>query len=162
MASDLPRNVHRRAGRDLVRARIQVGGKRVVLGDWPDTPAGIAAAADAVKQASRNVEDGTWAPPSVVTFASYTERWLERRQRAVTLGEIKQQTYNGDERTLTLMIVPRIGSVRLLDLRRDHVERLAVDLLENGRARPRWCVGASDGEERYQDTSQGSERCDRR
>jgi hypothetical protein len=25
-------------GRDLVRARIQVSGKRVVLGDWPTRP----------------------------------------------------------------------------------------------------------------------------
>lgn len=130
---ELPRNVSRRRDRNLVRARVQVDGKRVVLGDWPDTVEGIAAAANAVKEATRAVEDGVWAPPSVLTFADYAERWLERRQRAVTLGEIRRSTYLGDEEILTSRILPRLGKIKLSNLGRDDVEVFAVDLLENGR-----------------------------
>jgi integrase len=126
----LSKNMYRRRGR--IGARIQIDGQRVRLGEWPDTPEGAADAVAAIKQARRDVEDGAWIEPSRVTVGQYAEKWLERRERHVELGNLRRVTFLGDRGRLESGILPHIGRVKLIDLDRDRVERLAVDLRKKG------------------------------
>jgi integrase len=129
----LPKNMYRRRGR--IGVRIQIEGQRIRLGEWPDSDAGLVGAQEALKQAQWQIEDGDWVEPSTVTVGEYLEGWLARRERKVVLGEIRAVTFDGDRRCLENKVIPGLGSMRLEELSRDHIESLAVELLNDGHQR---------------------------
>jgi integrase len=130
--SKYPAGITPRAGRGTVRARVTISGERVLLGEWPDTPDGIHEASDAIYDAKRAARSGRFEVPDKITVADYYEEWITRRQRRVAKGDIAVRTHDNDILSRR-RLVGRIGSIRLVDLSPDDVDKAAVDLLENGR-----------------------------
>jgi len=73
-------------------------------------------------KAKRNAEAGL--RPSKDTFASFLiETWLADVRRSVNAGEMSFRTLESYEDTVNRHLIPVIGHIKLIDLRRDDVKR---------------------------------------
>lgn len=78
------------------------------------------------------VDTGTFITPSKETFAEYLPGWLERRR---TTGDgLQPSTYSNYKRYVHRDLVPSgLGSMKLGDIRRYHINAFIQQLIEDGR-----------------------------
>jgi integrase len=90
------------------------------------------AARDAEAKARTGLAAGTYVKPSDETLGPYAIDWLKRRR--VSGNGLKDTTTANYRRYVERDIVPsRLGALRLRDIRRNHVNQFASDLIAAGR-----------------------------
>ena len=112
---------HRPDGRWEGRYWTQDGQRRSVFGRTKD---------DAVRKLREAVtarDRGTLAAPSRETIATYLQTWLAGAQPS-----LRPMTYQSYESIIRTQLEPRIGKVRLTQLRPQHVQRMLADLIAEG------------------------------
>jgi integrase len=112
---------HRPDGRWEGRYWTQDGQRRSVFGHTKD---------DAVRKLREAViarDRGTLAMPSRETIASYLQTWLAGAQPS-----LRPMTYQSYESIIRTQLEPRLGKLRLTQLRPQHVQRLLADLIADG------------------------------
>jgi hypothetical protein len=97
---------------------------------------GLSAAKAWRREAQVEIERGTMRAPTSMTLREVSDVWLEGA-RAGTVRNRKGERYKpsairGYERCLRLRILPALGSIRLSDVQRRHVQRFVDDLLADG------------------------------
>ncbi|MDO3396991.1 tyrosine-type recombinase/integrase [Nocardioides sp. SOB44] len=86
--------------------------------------------------AAVKLDQGKWLAPNRDTLAEYLEKWLERRSRVGAKGgkPLAPTTLENYRRYAEQDITPsRLGSMRLRDIRRGHVQAFIDDLTAAGR-----------------------------
>jgi integrase len=89
------------------------------------------AAQTALDQLRRELYDNTYVArdDSAITFADYVEgEWLPAIDHT-----IEASTYESYERNLRIHVAPRIGGLKMRDLRAGHLDALYAELLHSGR-----------------------------
>ena len=101
----------------------EVTGKRkqVKRGGFPTQTA----AQDALDKLLNQVRTDTYVADDGTTVAAWLNQWVDERQ---ALGKIKDTTADGYRDHIRVHLVPRIGRLKLRDLRPAHVQRLLEDL----------------------------------
>ncbi len=79
-------------------------------------------------EVSRQVEEGRYVEQSKVTVGQYLTSWLEAVEPC-----LKATTFAQYHRSLTLVVIPRIGGLRLQRLQTMRIEALYAELLKSGR-----------------------------
>lgn len=116
-------------GKDTWRVRIALGrdqnGKRQT---FSKTIHGKKSDADKYLTAKLREKDlGTFVQPSAIDLKSYLDKWLPRHK----ISKSTRQSYRD---VIDYYIVPRLGSVRLSDIKRVHIKKLCDDLSGEGYA----------------------------
>lgn len=90
------------------------------------------AAKEAGKQAQKLYEQtGVAAKPTDMSFADFLDYWIENRCRLVC----KEVTIAGYEKKIRLYIKPTLGKYRLTSIRKDNIQKLMIDLYNQGFSR---------------------------
>lgn len=79
-------------------------------------------------QVLERVRTGTWADPGRVTVGEYLEQWLDGIRPS-----LRTKTAASYDDVLRGLVIPRIGSLRLVDLTPPRIKALHTELLESGR-----------------------------
>jgi integrase len=85
-------------------------------------------AEEALTQSLDRVRTGTWADPGRVTVAEYLEQWLDGIRPT-----LRPKTAASYDDVLRGLVIPRVGSSRLVDLNAPRIRVLHTELLESGR-----------------------------
>jgi len=98
----------------------------------------LAAAKSWRRDALVELEKGRLRPPDPQTIEEAATEFLEGARKGSVRDrsgrEYKPSTIRGYERALNLRILPELGSVRLTDLRRKHVQKLVDDMAADGKS----------------------------
>lgn len=74
---------------------------------------------------------GTLARPGAETLAAYLARWIEHRQ---SIGKVRPKTADVYRGYVRRVVAPRIGSMRIADVRPVHLQRVLDEALAGGLA----------------------------
>lgn len=85
-------------------------------------------AEEALTQALDRVRTGTWADPGRITVAKYLDEWLDGIRPT-----LRPKTAMSYEDVLRGLVIPRVGSLRLVDLTAPRIRVLHTQLIESGR-----------------------------
>lgn len=84
-----------------------------------------------MNEALGNVRQGTYVEPTKQTVSEWLETWLN----AYVKPAVKVTTFDSYSEQVRLYIRPRIGHIKLADLKTFHLQTMYNQLLENGRIR---------------------------
>ncbi|MCR8980945.1 site-specific integrase [Brevibacillus laterosporus] len=85
-------------------------------------------AEQALTQKLHELQTGLTIDASDMTVSQYMEYWLENYAKAST----RPTTHNVYEKRIKRYIIPRIGRIKLKDLKVIHLQKMYTDLLKNG------------------------------
>lgn len=87
-----------------------------------------AAAQEALTESLSALAGGSYVTPHRQTVAEFLEEWLETRR-----SQLRPSTWATYRRYCQVHLVPRIGSVRLVDLDAGHISAMYADMMATGR-----------------------------
>jgi len=102
---------------------VTVNGKKIWKSGFPTK----SAAKFARDKARLEIRDDRYTPPSKILLSDFMNRWLEKHGR-----NLKTKTLYTYESHLRLYINPRLGNMRMQDIRPSHIENYFNDLMDNG------------------------------
>lgn len=81
------------------------------------------------REVLRTIERGIYVAPSTDTVDGFLRWWLDTRR-----GSLKPTSIAAYTHAIEVVAIPRLGSIKLQELRPEQVAKLYADLLTNGRA----------------------------
>ena len=85
----------------------------------------------AMREMIRDLENGTYVPPSKMTLAQYLEEWKED----YVLHNVRASTAAEYHRIIDRNLVPQLGNHRIQGLKSQHIQRYVTKMLKSGRMR---------------------------
>lgn len=114
--------------------RDSVTGKRIQK--WHKVDGKTKDAAEAkLQELLQQVNGGTYAPPTDVTVGDYLDGYMKRlKRRFGQTGRdgLSEATWESYRRIFDHHVKPKLGGMRLTDLKPAHIDKYETDMLENG------------------------------
>lgn len=88
-------------------------------------------AQEALNALLAKVQQGTYVPDSDITLGAWLEQWIGEREQT---GRVRESTVTAYRSHIRLYLIPKLGRVKLRDLRPGHVQKF-VDELASGTER---------------------------
>jgi len=85
------------------------------------------AAEVALTELLNRIRQGTYTPDSDITVGEWLQQWIAEREKA---GRVRESTVTAYRSHITLYLVPKLGRVKLSDLRPGRVQKMVDELAE--------------------------------